>query len=551
VEQYLRDSKIFSIYEGTNHIQAMDLVGRKLGQGGGANTKAFLGDIQKFIDANKAHPVLGDSVAQLQRAHGAVGQCVMQFLQWFQGGQMQNIPLNSERFLEIMGELAIGWLLLEQAALGLEKIDGLSETHPDRAFYTGKKFAAFYFAQNVLPRAVALLGGDDAPQHEGRGAAGLGLEHPVEVGAGEAVLLRAVRELGRAEAGVHVAGGAVDDAVPGLHRLGGAVGVLQHVCQGRVGDGVVAHLPDALPQRCLGLLPAPEGREAAPEPRLRARLSGRPTNSLLVAREGLFRAPDAQERLAVRHERLGPSRAVLTGAAEEGLGGGGVAPLPQEESPEHERGSGVGAVYLHRASVCREGVVGALCELEELSEPEVGVGPVGQGRSGGAVRGLARGDVGAEALGVGAGEEQLAVVGQGRGGGAELALGQGHALPHEVGPGEAHPATRPGGHRVAGCLRRAKVSLVEADAGHLPLRGLARGGVARGGPKGAQGLVEAARAAEGASEAHEAGRVAPGCAEALQGRLLSRSSGGREDEQCGEGEALHGRWGLQSVAADV
>ena len=151
VEQCLRDSKIFSIYEGTNAIQSMDLVGRKLGQGGGANTKAFLGDIQKFIDANKAHPVLGDSVAQLQRAHGAVGQCVMQFLQWFQGGQMQNIPLNSERFLEIMGELAIGWLLLEQAALGLEKIDGLSETHPDRAFYTGKKFAALYFAQNVLP----------------------------------------------------------------------------------------------------------------------------------------------------------------------------------------------------------------------------------------------------------------------------------------------------------------------------------------------------------------------------------------------------------------
>ncbi len=49
VEQYCRDAKIFSIYEGTNHIQAMDLVGRKLGQGGGANLQAFLGDIGKFV----------------------------------------------------------------------------------------------------------------------------------------------------------------------------------------------------------------------------------------------------------------------------------------------------------------------------------------------------------------------------------------------------------------------------------------------------------------------------------------------------------------------
>ena len=55
VEQYCRDAKIFSIYEGTNHIQAMDLVGRKLGQAGGANLQAFLGDVAKFVaDARRA-----------------------------------------------------------------------------------------------------------------------------------------------------------------------------------------------------------------------------------------------------------------------------------------------------------------------------------------------------------------------------------------------------------------------------------------------------------------------------------------------------------------
>src|SRR5262249_5370076 len=62
VEQYCRDAKIFSIYEGTNHIQAMDLVGRKLGQAGGANLQAFLGDVAKFVAKNKDHATLGDAV---------------------------------------------------------------------------------------------------------------------------------------------------------------------------------------------------------------------------------------------------------------------------------------------------------------------------------------------------------------------------------------------------------------------------------------------------------------------------------------------------------
>src|SRR5688572_10331781 len=57
VEQYARDAKIFSIYEGTNHIQALDLVGRKLSQKGGANVQAFAKDLGTFVAANKEHPV--------------------------------------------------------------------------------------------------------------------------------------------------------------------------------------------------------------------------------------------------------------------------------------------------------------------------------------------------------------------------------------------------------------------------------------------------------------------------------------------------------------
>ncbi|MBW1907551.1 MAG: acyl-CoA dehydrogenase C-terminal domain-containing protein, partial [Deltaproteobacteria bacterium] len=49
-----------------------------------------------------------------------------------------------------MSELAVGWLLLDQATIALKKLPETSETHPDHAFYTGKRFAAQYFANNVL-----------------------------------------------------------------------------------------------------------------------------------------------------------------------------------------------------------------------------------------------------------------------------------------------------------------------------------------------------------------------------------------------------------------
>src|SRR5205823_1964642 len=95
VEQYCRDAKIFSIYEGTNHIQAMDLVGRKLGQAAGANLQAFIGDVGKFVVAQSQHPVLGRSVKELASAQEALTSAAMQLLQWFQSGQLTMVPLTA------------------------------------------------------------------------------------------------------------------------------------------------------------------------------------------------------------------------------------------------------------------------------------------------------------------------------------------------------------------------------------------------------------------------------------------------------------------------
>jgi alkylation response protein AidB-like acyl-CoA dehydrogenase len=150
VEQYCRDSKIFQIYEGTNFIQSMDLVSRKLGQAGGANTQAFLTDIQNFITATKETPELAEGIKHLQAAHEAVAASARQLIGWFKGGKLEQLPLAAEQFLTIMSELAVGWLLLDQAAIAVQKLSETSQTHPDHAFYTGKQFAAQYFANNVL-----------------------------------------------------------------------------------------------------------------------------------------------------------------------------------------------------------------------------------------------------------------------------------------------------------------------------------------------------------------------------------------------------------------
>jgi alkylation response protein AidB-like acyl-CoA dehydrogenase len=164
VEQAARDAKIFSIYEGTNHIQALDLVGRKLAQKGGANLRAFLGDIATFVKAHRDEPQWKDSIASLATASETLQGTAMRFLGWFNGGKMAMVPLVANAFLEMMAETAIGWLLLEGAVIAAEASAKLPDGHPDKAFYAGKQAAARWFALHVLPgvaHRAAIIGRED------------------------------------------------------------------------------------------------------------------------------------------------------------------------------------------------------------------------------------------------------------------------------------------------------------------------------------------------------------------------------------------------------
>ena len=155
VEQYARDAKIYSIYEGTNHIQAMDLVGRKMGQAGGANFQAFLQDVAGFVEAQRGDATLGKAVELLAAGQEALMSSAMTLLGWSQSNGLGLIGLSANRFLTMMSQVAVAWMLLDAAALAQKKLaaGGLSES--EKTFYAGKVQSGLWFARNVLPQVEA------------------------------------------------------------------------------------------------------------------------------------------------------------------------------------------------------------------------------------------------------------------------------------------------------------------------------------------------------------------------------------------------------------
>lgn len=155
VEQYARDAKIYSIYEGTNHIQAMDLVGRKMGQAGGANFQAFLQDVAAFVEATKGEATLGKAVELLAAGQEALMSSAMTLLGWSQSGGLGLIGLSANRFLTMMSQVAVGWMLLDAAAVAQKALGAGSLSEQEKAFYAGKVQSALWFARNVLPQVEA------------------------------------------------------------------------------------------------------------------------------------------------------------------------------------------------------------------------------------------------------------------------------------------------------------------------------------------------------------------------------------------------------------
>ena len=152
LEQYLRDAKIMSLYEGTNGIQSMDLMGRKMRINDGAAFQAFKSEIEKFIHGHTSHPRLGIQVQDLGRIFTELAGVAEEL-----GRRMHSDPLQWASYtyaaLVSFGEVVMAWRLLDMAVAA----DRAMESGKKNDFYRGKVLQATYFVDITLPHTMASL----------------------------------------------------------------------------------------------------------------------------------------------------------------------------------------------------------------------------------------------------------------------------------------------------------------------------------------------------------------------------------------------------------
>ncbi|HEY1620299.1 MAG TPA: acyl-CoA dehydrogenase [Streptosporangiaceae bacterium] len=159
IEQYLRDAKIDSLYEGTTAIQGMDLYFRKIVRNGGAAMAGLTDRIREFAAADGGNGRLKAERAALARAADDIGAIVAAMHGFLAGSAEQpaeiyRAGLNTTRLLLALGDLIVGWLLAWHAEVALAALDAGAQGS-ERAFYEGKVGAARFFAATVLPRLAA------------------------------------------------------------------------------------------------------------------------------------------------------------------------------------------------------------------------------------------------------------------------------------------------------------------------------------------------------------------------------------------------------------
>jgi alkylation response protein AidB-like acyl-CoA dehydrogenase len=164
IEQYIRDAKIDSLYEGTTAIQSLDFLFRKIVRDNGQALAHVAGEIQAFLDAPDSVGGAGNGRLKEERALLATAladvQGMLGSLTGYLMGSVEDpmsiykVGQHSVRLLMAVGDLLVGWLLLRQADVALTALGG-DVTPKDQAFYEGKVGAARFFAKTVLPQLSA------------------------------------------------------------------------------------------------------------------------------------------------------------------------------------------------------------------------------------------------------------------------------------------------------------------------------------------------------------------------------------------------------------
>jgi hypothetical protein len=160
IEQYIRDAKIDSLYEGTTGIQSLDLFFRKIIKDNGRAFGALLTKVKDFAAADGGNGRLKAERAALAEAAGQV-EAMLQAMVGFlmastsSPAALYKAGLNTTRLLMAIGDLVIGWLLATHAEVAQARLDELPADDRDRDFYAGKLAAGRFFAATVLPRLAA------------------------------------------------------------------------------------------------------------------------------------------------------------------------------------------------------------------------------------------------------------------------------------------------------------------------------------------------------------------------------------------------------------
>jgi hypothetical protein len=161
IEQYVRDAKIDTLYEGTTAIQGMDLFFRKIVKDGGKALGYVAGEVQQFAENAEGdarlkvdREYLAKGLEDAQAILGAVFNDLMSANPADEKGDIKNIykvGLNTTRLVYVLGDVIVAWLLLRGAEVALAALDA-GASGSDKDFYEGKVAAASFFARNVLPR---------------------------------------------------------------------------------------------------------------------------------------------------------------------------------------------------------------------------------------------------------------------------------------------------------------------------------------------------------------------------------------------------------------
>jgi hypothetical protein len=150
MEQLLRDCRITPIYEGTNGIQAMDLLGRKLGQNKGRPIMDLLGEIQTALTAAKAVARTAPLAEKVESAVNRLGEVAMHLGAAAMSDKVLTAFAHAHPFLEVCGDVVMAWMLMWRARIAAERL-AAGPREKEALFYEGQIKSAEFFVHTLLP----------------------------------------------------------------------------------------------------------------------------------------------------------------------------------------------------------------------------------------------------------------------------------------------------------------------------------------------------------------------------------------------------------------